>query len=378
METMRRSAFVLVWLMLCSLALGAAWTTRRLTNGPGNSHYPSIVASDSAVYAVWSYDMSGNHEVYFGKSITGGSTWQIAQKLTDNKGESHNPVIAVNGSNVFVAWQDDTPGNNEIYFKKSTDGGATWQHAKRLTNNTGDSCNPAIAVSGTTLFVVWDNDTPRNNNIYFRKSVDDGATWQTAERLTDNTGDSSSPALAVSGANVNVVWSNTTWGNGEVCFRKSTDSGATWQTVQRITNNAGNSKHLTIAIDGPIVYLSWTDYTPGNGEIYFGKSSDGGATWQTAKRLTSNSGESFNSRIAISGASVYLVWQDPTPGNYEIYFRKSADGGSTWQAAQRLTKTAGFSGDPEIAVNSSSVFVVWSDSLPARNSDIYLKYSHLH
>jgi hypothetical protein len=225
--------------------------------------------------------------------------------------------------------------------------------------------------------MVWENETPGNNEIYFRKSIDDGATWQPAKRLTNNTLYSTSPALAVSGANIYVVWNNTASGNGEIYFRKSTDSGATWQTVQRLTNNAGNSNDPTIAIDGSIVYLSWTDYTPGNGEIYFEKSNDGGATWQTAKRLTHNSGESFVPRIAVSGASVYLVWQDLNPSNYEIYFRKSTNGGATWQAAQRLTNTPGYSGYPKIAVNSSSVFVVWHDAAPARNSEIYLKYSYL-
>ena len=44
---------------------------------------------------------SGNHEVDFRKSITGGAIRQIAQKLQDNKGDSHNPGLAVNGSNVF-------------------------------------------------------------------------------------------------------------------------------------------------------------------------------------------------------------------------------------------------------------------------------------
>jgi len=376
MVTMRKPAFLIAWLMLCSLALGAAWTTKRLSHSTGNSHYPTIAATDSAVYAVWDDDTPGNHEIYLRKSITGGATWQIAQKLTDNKGESSKPAIAVNRSNVFVSWQDDTPGNIEIYFKKSADGGATWPPAQRLTNNTGDSCNPAIAVSGSSLFVVWENETSGNNNIYFRKSTDAGATWQPAKRLTNDPGDSLSPALAVSGANVYVVWKNMASGNGEVCFRKSTDTGATWQTVQRITNNAGNSNDPTIAIDGPIVYLSWTDYTPGNGEIYLEKSRDGGSTWQAAKRLTYNSGESFVPRIAVSGASVYLVWEDKTPGNYEIYFKKSADGGATWPPAQRLTKTTGYSGFPKIAVNTSSVFVVWNDETPG-NSEIYLKYSHL-
>jgi hypothetical protein len=243
----------------------------------------------------------------------------------------------------------------------------------RITNNTGHSRNPAIALSGSTLFLVWENDIPNNTEIYFKKSMDAGATWQPAKKLTNKSIYSISPAIAVSGRTIYLVWNKL----GELYFRKSSDGGATWQSAQRITNNSGNSIVPTIEVNGLTVYLAWADYTPGNGEIYFGKSSDGGATWQPAARLTDNSGESFAPRLAISGAGVYLVWQDKTPGNYEIYLRKSTDGGATWKASQRLTKTPGYSGYSKIAVTGSSIFIVWSDTPPGRNSDIYLKYSRL-
>lgn len=48
---------------------------------------------------------------------------------------------------VAVAWSDNTPGNSEIYFKTSADGGATWSAAKRRTNNSGASVGPSIAAS---------------------------------------------------------------------------------------------------------------------------------------------------------------------------------------------------------------------------------------
>ncbi len=40
------------------------------------------------------------------------------QRLTNNAGDSLSPAIAVDGSNIYVVWQDDTRGDPEIYFKK--------------------------------------------------------------------------------------------------------------------------------------------------------------------------------------------------------------------------------------------------------------------
>mgnify|MGYP001596614348 CR=1 FL=1 len=50
-------------------------------------------------------------------------------------------------ANIHVVWVDNTPENSEIYFKTSADNGATWSANKRLTNNTGASSYPSIAVA---------------------------------------------------------------------------------------------------------------------------------------------------------------------------------------------------------------------------------------
>src|SRR4030042_1392055 len=114
----------------------------------------------------------------------------------------------------------------------------------------------------------------------------------------------------------------------------------TWTASKRLTNNAGSSSYPAIAVDGSNIYVVWEDNTPGNGEIYFKKSDDGGATWTTNKRLTNTAGGTYEPAIAVDGSNIYVVWYDYTPGNDEIYFKKSDDGGVTWTTNKRLTNTA--------------------------------------
>src|SRR4030042_4707947 len=134
-----------------------------------------------------------------------GDTWTKNKRLTNNSSSSMGPAIAAHGSNIYVVWQDTPPGNFEIYFKKSVDAGATWTTDRRLTNNAGDSVSPAIAVDGSNIYVVWQDNTSGNFEIYFKKSVDGGATW-TTKKLTNFGFDSLSPAIAVDGSNIYVVW----------------------------------------------------------------------------------------------------------------------------------------------------------------------------
>jgi hypothetical protein len=138
-------------------------------------------------------------------------------------GDSWNPAIAVDPSgDLHVAWEDPTPGNWEIYYKQSTDGGSTWTTSQRLTWNSGSSSSAAIAVdSSGHLHVVWNDDTPGNSAIYYKQNTDGGSTWTASQRLTWNLDSSFSPALAVdSSDNLHVVWHEDTPGNYEIYYKK--------------------------------------------------------------------------------------------------------------------------------------------------------------
>jgi hypothetical protein len=58
---------------------------------------------------------------------------------------------AASGPNVYVTWQDTRDGNWEIYFKRSTDRGASWDPDLRLTSDSSWSQNPQIACTDTVL-----------------------------------------------------------------------------------------------------------------------------------------------------------------------------------------------------------------------------------
>ena len=66
------------------------------------------------------------------------------------------PSGVVNASNAYVVWQDNTLGNNEIFFRTSQGLGTI-----NVSNNTGISSNPQIATSGNNnVYVTWSDNTP--------------------------------------------------------------------------------------------------------------------------------------------------------------------------------------------------------------------------
>jgi hypothetical protein len=175
--------------------------------------------------------------------------------------------------------------------------------------------------------------------------------------------------------NLHIVWFEYTAGNAEIFYKMSTDQGITWSATQRLCWTSGFSLEPAITADfSNNIHVDWSDNSPGNSEIYYRKSTDKGMTWSPLRKLTWTAGESTYPKIVFDAwNNIHLVWQDNTPGNAEIYYKVSTDGGGSWSAALRLTTTSGNSCNPSLAVDTSgNIHVVWFDDTPG-NFEIYCK-----
>jgi hypothetical protein len=375
---MKKNVFLIgiMGVFLLSQTLGAqTWeSAKRLTWTSGTSEYPAIaVGTGDEIYVVYDDNTPGNFEAYFKRSSNGGGSW-ITKRMTWSSGNTYNTAIAVDSANrIHMVWQDNAlASNHEIYYKKSTNAGTTWTK-KRLTYTSGDSYTPAIAIdSNNHIHLVW-SDWTGNTQICYKKSTNGGTTW-TTKRLTFSSGGSFIPAIATDANNyIHVVWHDYTPGNPDIYYKKSTDGGETW-THKRLTYNSGNSVVSTIAVDtSHNIHVMWGDDTSGNYEIYYKKSTNGGANW-TTKRLTFNSGWSSNPEVAIdSNNYIHLVWiDDSQDSNHEVYYKRSTNTGTTWNH-KRLTHSSHYSGKPDIVTDSSNnILVVWFDHTPG-NHEIYFR-----
>ncbi len=306
----------------------AGWTpAKRLTWNAGRSEYPAAaIDSADAIHVVWDDYPFSITEIYYKRSTDGGTTWGAARRLTWTSGQSEMPAIAVDSADaIHVVWQDSTPGNWEIYYKRSTDGGTTWGSIQRLAWTAGESLFPAIDSSGS-VHVVWEDGTPGNYEVYFRSSADGGATWNPTKRLTWTPAGSFGPDIAIGASDqIHVVWSDDNPGNDEIFYKRSTDGGATWSAARRLTWTSNGSFKPAIAIHSTgQIHIAWYNETPDYGEIYYKRSADGGTTWNPIRRLTWSSGRSEYPAIAVdSGNLAHVIWQDEKDGGLpEVYYKK--------------------------------------------------------
>jgi signal peptidase I len=313
----------------------------------GFSINPAIAASPlskNVLYTTWEDNSSGNYEIYFAKSTDGGNTFGKIVNISNNSGISSIPSISAYNSSVCVVWEDNSSGNYEIYFAKSTDGGNTFGKSINLSNNTGRSVLPNIAVStNNTLYVSWTDNTNNirgNQNLYFAKSTDGGNTFiiQPVNLVRQEVLDL--PTIAASEkTNLYIIWAANFTGNYIIHFIHSSDGGNTFSDPVNLTSRNGLSSSPQIYPAEKDLYVVWTQERSPNSDVYFTKSTDGGNTFSDPVNLIKNTDrDSFFPYIAASGNNIYVVWTVASDRNHAIFFTKSTDGGYTFSNPVNLSK----------------------------------------
>ncbi|MBN2378381.1 exo-alpha-sialidase [candidate division WOR-3 bacterium] len=334
-----------------------------------------IEARGQTLHAVWG-EASGatSTNVYYIKSQDNGETWGDAFKISTDPTTSDYPSMAVSGTQIYIVWKDVRDGNSEIYYRHSQDEGETWLDEMRLTEEPSFSDFPSAAASDSFIHVVWEDLRAGNREIYYKRSLDYGETWEDDQRLTSNEGNSRFACIEASGADLYIVWHDDAEGNYEIYFTHSPDRGETWEEAKRLTETTGASEHPSIETNEDNLYLAWMDQHddhPGNSEIYFMQSADNGATWSEAQRLIDSDQHSHNPSISVADSNIYISWHDERFTTEQIFFIESSDLGSTWSRDTNLSNNAFTSYSPFMAVSDSFLHLIWHDPSQGNHEIMY-------
>jgi hypothetical protein len=316
--------------------------------------------------------------------------------ITDNKLDSVYAQIAAVDNNVYLIWQESITDNSneknyDIYFKKSKDNGNSFSKPINLSNNTGFSEHPQIALSKNGIFIVWTDNTDSNNTeIMFTKSLDNGTTFGDVINLSNNSKKSNNVEISAIDENVYVVWqdidqNNNNNKNSSIMFKSSIDSGNTFNaTIQLATNT--NDAYPKINSYQNYVYIVWNSENNSlskdieNSGLFFIKSSDKGNTFDNSIRLVHNNfGES---QISVSREEVLIGWGGLHAKNInDVYFVKSDDNGTSFTDPYtiQVTKSENKNSSDkikhpinvEIAYDDPS-YMLWQDVISKENQDIFI------
>jgi len=359
--------------------------SRNISDISGMSLDPRMAVDTLGVInVVWVDNTSSPQAIFFSRS-TDGANFSTPLNLSGRSANSTNPQIAVdtNGS-VHVVWEnDDVPLG--VFYTQLVNGGTSFSPPVNLATNLNGSVGPQLGIDGSgDIFVVWEDDFNNQSDISFSRSLDKGATFSAAKNLSNNPGKSSSPQVAVdANGNIDVSWIDTTPGNAEVFFSRSTDQGVTFAGVKNVSNGTGTSTRPQISADaGGNIYLVWQADVPPtpHRHIFVACSSDGGATFSSSLNLSGNSGDATFPWLSVDAAgNVNVGWTDTdtAQGNTQIFFTQSTDHGAVFPAKQNLSNDDGFAADVQMAADSKgNLEVTWSDDASGVSQIYFSRYSN--
>jgi hypothetical protein len=253
-----------------------------------------------------------------------------------NSGVTNYPVIAANGTDVYVAWTQVVSGNGTIEFAYSNQSGTNF-HSVALSSAGVNADIPYVASYNNNVYVIWHQITMSGNqSVWVDSSSNNGLSWQGPYQLDNNSEEAGSPQITAFGN-----YAYATWNGGGAWFAESNDSGATWTAP--INLDANNTQYVLspwVSASGPNVYVTWNDnssyasYHSGDYNPYISVSNDYGLTWsQNRTNLFPHGTNDYQVQVAASGNASYVVFRDHSSrysNDGAVFFMMSNDSGTTW------------------------------------------------
>ena len=357
--------------------------------------------------------IAGANLRYYYSSADGGLTWIQRQLPTRTWGDP-SVIFDADGRAYYghlSDWRNTLGGDwiDRLTIHRSSDGGQTWFDSVTVGHNPPKhqdkewlAADMTNSLYKNTLYMAWtefdtygSSKSTDSTRILFSRSTDGGTSWSTPFKISDRGGDCIDSDNTVEGAvpavgpngEVYVAWA----GPRGLEFDKSTDGGKTFGNDVAVTSMPGgwdfnvsgiyrcNGLPVTAcdASNSPYrgsIYINWSDQRNGanNTDIFLVKSTDGGTTWGTVKKVNDDNttDHQFFTWMTVdqSNGYLYLVFYDRR--NYadsttDVYCARSTDGGGSFtnfkvSQTSFLPRPNIFFGDyTNIAAMNGKVYPIW-------------------
>lgn len=263
---------------------------------------------------LFSSNRDGNSEIYALDLAN-----QSLNRLTTNTTEDVQPALAPDG--IRIAYVSNQDGNNEIYL-----GGTDRRLPVNITGNPADDQQPAWSPDGN--WIAFTSNRDGNQEIYVMRS--DGSQLR---NLTNSPANDSAPTwysvggLFGFGTEDWIAFTSTRDGNQEIYRVRPNGTGLT-----NLTNNPAQD-YAPSAYPGGLT-LAFVSERDGNPEIYTMNQTGGSVT-----RITTNPTQDLEPAISSNG---WILFSTDRDGNFEVYAVPMQGG-----TVHNLTHSPGQDRDPD-------------------------------
>jgi hypothetical protein len=274
---------------------------------------------------------------------------------------------------VYLVWQEIVfsggSHGGEIFFARSTDGGATFSRPINLSRTTAGAGKGRLTarywhngsydfVRGPRgdLFITW---TEYEGNLWFSRSTNDGRTFSPPMHIAggDERGEppARGPALAVDQDNrIYLAWTVGEQEDANIQLATSDDGGETFTPPRAVHERPGHADAPKLAVDGRgVVHLAYMESPRGplrRYHIRYANASRDDLAFSEPREISreqqGRTGSIGFPMLRMDGEDhLYLTWElfrDPRGRPLGLGFTRSVDGGETFTPPVIVPGTADF------------------------------------
>lgn len=340
----------------------------------GSQNSPAIATDGTNWMVTWrDARINGAFDVYAAR-VSAAGVVQDPDGILVHAGMSHEwPVIAFDGTNYFIAYQQNS---NNIRGNFVSVGGVVNATQVTILNLTYASTDMALAYNGTNYLVALTTYTGLSYYKVIARRLNPMGSLLDASDITlcsnTTTCGYSQVATASDGVNWLVTWdtystSNTMYGGRVAAAGTNLDSIGGFVIGSGAASNDPLSMAVTFAGNGYGVF--WDDQS----QVFGARVSSGGAVLVPATQITNEMGSRSYTGAAHDGTNFYVAFRDTRgPVDNDIYGLRVSNALVKVDATSTLlSRHANAERNPKIAYNGTNWLVVWEDFRPNTTSDIY-------
>jgi hypothetical protein len=295
-----------------------------------------IQTSDGKLWVFWSRSVNGHFNIMCRVSADEGVTWSQETQLTSDSGDNTGvSTLQMSNGVLLIAWSSSRTGNNEIFCRTSADRGSSWSLDTQITLSSSRNLKPALCQAANgSIWVVWSSDRSGGYDLYYKTSSDCGASWSSSVRLTTDLSLDKSPAfLQARDGRLWVFWSSDRTGDYDIFYKIY--NGTAWSNTAKLhTSPSIDLNPFILQTTDSRIYVFWCARQPtqtATDDIYYTCSSDGGVSWSEGVEFaSSNYDDLWPSAIQTYDTKIWVTWTsdkaDQPDGNWDIYMKTSLVG----------------------------------------------------
>jgi hypothetical protein len=343
---------------------GASWSAPQILSTGTDARTPALTAAGDHVLVAWENHNPGRFggDLVTATSDDAGATFTAPAVTVP--GNTARPAVATADGVDHLAWMEPAAdGTWGIRYARRTDATGfapmpvstakarvccETQYAlpPRTVMHIPAAASPALAVSGSTVALAWEdnrqdptplrNGTPDDWGIFSAVSHDGGRTFSAEQRVSPRhlRRDNAEP--------------------------------------EGVEGNPARQADVAILPDGGIVVAYSDPFGSGAANVWTQRSGDGGATWADPVALAPPSDQwAYRPRLVVEGAQLRAVWQESSDPTWGLRTASSSDGGRSFGPPSNLSTAGRFSGYPSVApgvvvftAETPSGFAVHAGALP--------------